>query len=466
MNVQRNKSKHPASAARRFWSQLTGKEPVQSEKASRDVLVLKRRLEKARLKNEIYRKLVGQVFAQHYNKSREAFPDHLDALPHKYSPEWEIEFKESLDTFGDLNLKPVPQLLEACGFGTEKWEKLDEMGLSRLTEVIERQVEEIIDHSSEEIPEVVRLDGEAGTSYQFVLDERGNLEESLEELEAENEDLKLAGQQALAKIRLYEELIEQLESQQAGETVGKTADETHKEESARSPSFANSELERENETLKKQLRARDNTVQVLRQQVEKFEYEMGQARDQLLQQIKRLETVTSDEVRILPSQELDQMEVDELMRYAHNLARELEIRKKTLQEGLQSVNTVRDSYEDSRQLYEAQQQELQEQIQNMSAELEDGRLTGVQDKKAADVIDKQRQQLELLSNRIRGLSATNSELDATVRKLQNERGVTSQRMTPMRRQLEEAEELKDGLIRYIMQTYDRKFTVDYLKEMD
>ena len=124
----------------------------------------------------------------------------------------------------------------------------------------------------------------------------------------------------------------------------------------------------------------------------------------------------------------DAMDVDELMRYTHSLATDLEVRKKTLDEGLQGIDTVRDSYEDSRKLYEAQQQELEEQIQKMHTELDDYKLSNAQDRKSATVIEKQRQQLDLLGKRIRELNTTNSELDNTVRKLQFERASALRRL--------------------------------------
>ena len=259
----------------------------QSKKTSREVQGLKRKLKKTQLKNRIYQRMVGQIFARHYNKSREAFPHHLDALPQKYSPGWEAEFSASLQVFGDLNLKPVPQLLDACGFGTEKWEKLDGIGLSRLTEVIEKQVDEIVDQEPEEISDVVHLDGKADTSYQLLLDQRKELEDSLEELERENEELKLAGQQALYRIKRHEERIEELEKaerkapddhtlrrQRAEGTPEYHAIFASAEENLPEPEYpdsrfgTNPELERENEFLKKELQARGQQIRQLSSELE------------------------------------------------------------------------------------------------------------------------------------------------------------------------------------------------------
>lgn len=283
----RNKFGKPAALVRGFWCQLRENMLHQSKKTSREVQGLKRRLQKTQVKNRIYQRMVGQIFARHYNKSREAFPQHLDALPQKYSPEWEAEFSASLQVFDDLNLKPVPQLLDACGFGTKKWEKLDEIGLSRLTEVIERQVDEIVDLEPEEIPAAVHLDGKDESSYQLLPHQIKELEENLEELERENEELKLAGQQALYRIKRHEERIEELEKaegkapddhilrrQRAEGTPEYHAIFASAEEDLPAPAYpasrfgSNSELERENEFLKKELQAREQQIQQLSSELE------------------------------------------------------------------------------------------------------------------------------------------------------------------------------------------------------
>ena len=58
-------------------------------------------------------------------------------------------------------------------------------------------------------------------------------------------------------------------------------------------------------------------------------------------------------------------------------------------------------------------QAREQQIQQLSSELEDNRLA------STAIIDKQRQQLNLLRNRIHGLNTTKGQLESALRQLQS-----------------------------------------------
>ena len=416
------------------------------------------------MKVEVYRRLVTRVFAKQYNKSREAFPDFLEALPGKYTPEWEAGFSESVDGFDELNLKPVPQLLEACGFGTDKWDKLDETGLGQLTRAIEEQVDAIVDQVPEGVPpgvtELMRIEREEELPH-LVLDDGDDfdvVDATVDTLTSENSRLKEEVEAATLRIRDCEAELEDLR------TAGTSAGRGH---GRPDPAPVNAlELNRENEDLRKQLRARDNTVAALRERVETFERAMEGTRERLMEQIRRLEKVGSEDAHVLPAEDLSEMEVEDLLVYARNLAAELGVQKRTLEEGIQGMDAIRTSYEESRSVYRAQQEELQEQIQRMSAELDGGSPAPGQDLKAAAIIDKQRQQLELLSNRIRNLNSSNSELDKTIRRLTNERGGALHQLEPLRGELAASDRLQEALVRYIRDHYDADFAVQDVEVSD
>ena len=453
MAPKSRRTRKVAEAARRYWATMSGK-PAPDPKLERELRLQRRRLEQSRMKVEVYRRLVTRVFARQYNKSREAFPDLLDALPGKYSPEWEADFTESVETFEELNLKPVPQLLEACGFGTEKWEKLDETGLTLLTRAIEQQVDSIVDQVPEGAPpgvaELMRIEREEELPH-LILEDGDDFEmvdETVGTLAAENAKLKEEVEEAVLRIKAYQEQLERLQRPSEPSAPGRRSE--------RLDGVNELELTRENEDLRKQLRARDNMVSALRDRVEKFEREMSVMRERLMDQIRRLERIVAGDVPILPSEDLSGMEVDDLLGYARNLAAELGAQKRTLEEGIQGMDAIRTNYEESRSLYRSQQEELQEQIERMSAELDDSPVPE-QDQKAAAIIDKQRQQLELLSNRIRGLNSAKSELDETIRTLNSGRGGGLQSLDPLRNELAASERFKEALVRHIRENYDANF---------
>jgi hypothetical protein len=119
------------------------------------------------------------------------------------------------------------------------------------------------------------------------------------------------------------------------------------------------------------LRARDETIRTLRDQVDKFERELAQTREQLVSEVQKLSAITSGELQLRPSQELAEMDADSLLTYARDVAEDLDVRHKTLEEGLEGIDTIKGSFDESRRLYEEQQQELQEQLARLRAEMDE-----------------------------------------------------------------------------------------------
>ena len=498
----------------RQWSHLRGSAPARQTEIKNDktekknnyrdrCISLKKRLDKSLTKNEIYQKLISEKFAKYYNKSREAFPGHLERLPRKYSPEWELNFQQSLDEFSQLDLNPVSDLLEICGFGTERWEQLNKSGIFELTQVIDTHIEDTCGSSGtdgakrsnngplltgEEDPIFAknpdlakefarRCDSrtgrfiptdeeiEASKMYRLINHKNSALEKALKEAKAENTKLRAAERQALNQMKQYETEIEHARRNGINGRYKKEEAEASEEVRDESRLTADSDLVRENEVLKKKVQAQERTIDGFRGRQEELETEMSAVRDRLLQSIKRIGAGASDGLEIIAMEKLDQMNADQLLQYAQGAARDLEVQKKTLHEGLQGIDVVKDSYESVQQLYESQQDELQEQIARMSSELEISQHAMNSDSKSAGVIASQRQQLELLSKRIRELNSTNEKLDGTIKKLQRAHAAALKETKVLKAYIREFETLRDTLVIYIRERYDRQFTMGSLRAL-
>tara|TARA_Y100000588_G_scaffold111513_1_gene122337 strand:- start:255 stop:602 length:348 start_codon:yes stop_codon:yes gene_type:complete len=111
--------------------------------------------------------------------------------------------------------------------------------------------------------------------------------------------------------------------------------------------------------------AKEHTVETLRKQLDSFESELGGAPDQLLDEVHCLEEFASGKIDLRPSEELEQMNSDELLDYAQVVAKDVDVKKQTLDEGLQNIDSLKTNYEQSRDLYESQQRDMQEQLEKM-----------------------------------------------------------------------------------------------------
>ena len=116
------------------------------------------------------------------------------------------------------------------------------------------------------------------------------------------------------------------------------------------------------------------------------------------------------------------MKADDLLDYARDVAEDLDVRRQTLNEGLQGIDTIQQSFDENKKVYDTQQQELQSQLQSLRGELDsferqqaeqkkrEAQRVDVDDEELRQTIGAQRDQLELLGTRIRQLMATNQEL--------------------------------------------------------
>ena len=589
-------------------------------------LTTRQHLDKAIAKKKQWHGLVRDVFAQYYLKFRESSLDNLPELPARYSADWEEFMKKEVDAFLKLDLESVGELLETCGFGTEKWDQIKEAGFPAFRKLVEDYLDEsdqvggnghaamtdIADAAGEDVrllladhPDVIdeitsRFNPETGlfrpseeeitTSSLYVdlenevkklrkgglraLDQISEFETQIENLQAQLMDGGGAGTAAAPDIgfdddeedreeiepdvgddldddeiggmdpataalfdreavvqelteevdRLKNEIkardhsIESLEEKlgQAGGPAGdltdarkritaleqqldeevsalnkelKTRDykieqlqeELEGSQTTPAPTVVESgrssgdeELAAENTRLQSDLRASEQTVKTLRHQVAKFEEDLGKVRDQLVEQVERLAAITTGEVDIKPSNELEGMNSDQLLGYARDVAEDLDVRRQTLDEGIQGLDSVKDSFEENKRVYEEQELALQKQLHALRTSLDDRDRelklaqqsgTEVTAEDARETIGAQRQQLELLSTRVKQLMSTNRELQDTSKKTYTDLEQAVRRLMPLRKQIEDLEHLRDALSAYIREKYDRSFSTRKLDEV-
>jgi len=103
-------------------------------------LATRRDLQQSLARQDRWHGLIKDVFAQYYLKFRELSLGYMPALPRRYSPEWEASIRLELEEFRDLDLDSVAKLLDSCGFGTDRWERIKEAGFPSLTQLIEERI--------------------------------------------------------------------------------------------------------------------------------------------------------------------------------------------------------------------------------------------------------------------------------------------------------------------------------------
>lgn len=474
-------------------------------------LVPRRELEKAQSKKEVWHSLVRDVFARYYLKLREPFPDLLPNLPRRYSSDWEKQMKQGVEHIATVDFQGVDELLKTCGFGTAHWQDFTREILPRLGQIIAEQSERESDqqHSTTAVAQLqnelremreesdrLRLGGrkileqlrkrenqlaalpghpaerDADDSFSpthFPGAENG-AQSSLEELERENRELR--GQLATREqtIAALNNQLDDLENDMSLLPAPAAGDEDDLRDELGDDDEAE-ELLRKNEDLQKNLRAKEHTVSALRGRVEAMEEEMDTARDKLLAEVKKLGELTSGQLEIKPALELEHMDADALLDYAQEVATDLDVRRQTFDEGLKGLDTLKDNYGESRALHEAQQKDLEQQLEKMMVDLQNYEeqaqrqeektpsQDGEQDEVNSVVLTAQREQLRLLSGRIKELQDSNRTLNESNQKMYRDLDLAVKRIVPLRKQIEELESLRDALTNFVRQKYDRNFTI-------
>jgi chromosome segregation ATPase len=503
-------------------------------------LTTKDRLARATLVKERWHSLVRDVFARYYLKLREPFYAYLPPLPHRYTDEWETQIRDNLDDFMEVDLQSVAELLEVCGFGTDKWEQIKDLGFADLEQIVENHIsggnghspgidlgtEDALNEARDEIrklriggrralgqikeyeSQISRLEQELthaenaapsgsedededdGPPRQLLADtdeetlrrieelqqELEHSKQTVEELRQELEDRPAGGIDESAddgpSSRELEELEEKLEDRDRTIAELQAQVENLQNELEEAPAstddslLVDDDLAKQNAQLRGEIRGKDQTIDTLKEQIEELENSMDSARDQLMDQVKALGELTSGDIELKPSEELDDMGADELLDYAQDVASDLDVRKQTLDQGIQSVEEVKDNYEQSRSFYDVQQKKFQSQLEDMGAQLaaysEQVQETGEVDENAPQVIAAQRHQLELLTSRITELSNSNKNLSLSHDKMYKDMELAVKKLIPLRRQIEELESLRDTITRYVREKHDRGFTIKKL----
>ena len=502
-------------------------------------LTTKDRLARSNLVKERWHSLVRDVFARYYPKLREPFYTYLPPLPHRYTDEWETQIRDNLDDFMEVDLQSVAELLEVCGFGTDKWEQIKELGFGDLEQIVEyhlsggnghspgldldsatalnkardeirklriggrralgqiKEYESQISRLEQELtraenaaPSSDENDEDDGPPRQLLADtdeeaerrieelqqELEHSERTVEELRQELEDRPAGGMDAFAEdgpsSRELEELEEKLEDRDQTIEEMRSQVENLQNELEEAPAstddslLVDDDLAKQNAQLRGEIRGKDQTIENLQSQIEELENSMDTARDQLMDQVKALGELTSGEIELKPSEELDDMDADQLLDYAQDVAGDLDVRKQTLDQGIQGVEEVKENYEKSRSFYDVQQKKFQAQLEEMGAQLaaysEQAEESGEVDENAPQVIAAQRHQLELLTSRITELSNSNKNLSLSHDKMYKDMELAVKKLIPLRRQIEELESLRDAITRHVREKYDRGFTIKKL----
>ncbi|MBU2503592.1 MAG: hypothetical protein KJ879_00870 [Nanoarchaeota archaeon] len=205
------------------------------------------------------------------------------------------------------------------------------------------------------------------------------------------------------------------------------------------------------ETLQKELAAKTHLISSLRSQVDRYETEMATLREKMYSQLSKLSQLISGELKLLPSEQLDEMNSDALLEYARDVARDYDVCKQTLDTSLEGFETIQTSVNAQRDLYASQEQELLAQIETMRAELDSNGNENYQ-----ETIETQRTQLAELESQITGLNKTNTDLQANLE-------LYTGRLRPLIGQNRNLEVLRDTLVRYIRQNHERGFSLEQLE---
>ncbi|MBT6907951.1 MAG: hypothetical protein HOA27_27670 [Gemmatimonadetes bacterium] len=80
------------------------------------------------------------------------------------------------------------------------------------------------------------------------------------------------------------------------------------------------------------------------------------------------------------------------------------------------------------------------------------------------VVATQRDQLQLLSNRVKLLQSSNKELQGSNDKMYKDLDTAVKRLIPLRNQIEELEALRDALDSFIRNNHDRNFSIHNIQK--
>ncbi len=167
---------------------------------------------------------------------------------------------------------------------------------------------------------------------------------------------------------------------------------------------------------------------------QKFEDDLGDARNALREQVERLHSVLKGDPEIPSIDEFEQMENEELLDYIGDVEKE----KQRVLAGLDAIDAQEESY---KKQIDVQQEELgaiQEDIQNMK-----GSNLAMEVEEMKATVEKQRSQLQTLMGYSKNLKTRAEQL--------------TERQEPMRRLVQKLNLQEKALVRYVRLNYDNKF---------
>ena len=143
-----------------------------------------------------------------------------------------------------------------------------------------------------------------------------------------------------------------------------------------------------------------------------------------------------------------------------------------MEEGIQGINSIKSSYEESKQAFETQQKKMEQQLEHMRSELESyaQREAEEEEKKKAqtgeeteEIIRAQQEQLQLLAGRIKDMWSSNKSLQHANQNMYTELEAAVHKLMPLRRQIEDLQKSRKALDAYIREKHDRTFTLKKLQ---
>jgi chromosome segregation ATPase len=174
-------------------------------------LATRRQLETAVDRKNRWHGLVRNVFVPYYLKFQETALGSMPELPVRYTSDWDRYIQAELDSFLALDLESVGELLDAAGFGAEKWERIQETGFPALS----RLLDEVASADDEEVQPTIRFEAiDAAVSEDVVdlLSRHPDLaREVVSRIDLDTGRLQLTDDDVVSK-RTYQQILADLET--------------------------------------------------------------------------------------------------------------------------------------------------------------------------------------------------------------------------------------------------------------
>lgn len=174
-------------------------------------LATRRQLETAVDRKNRWHGLVRNVFVPYYLKFQETALGSMPELPVRYTSDWDRYIQAELDSFLALDLESVGELLDAAGFGAEKWERIQETGFPALS----RLLDEVASADDEEVQPTIRFEAIDAAVSEDVVDLLSRhpdlVREVVSRIDLDTGRLQLTDDVVVSK-RTYQQILADLET--------------------------------------------------------------------------------------------------------------------------------------------------------------------------------------------------------------------------------------------------------------